>query len=117
MTGFDETIHSPNRLRICAALSAARQVEFATLERGLGVSKSLLSKQLKVLIDAGYVAVERKPQPFGGADLRRSQGIPKSRRGPAKNHRGELTSKPAGSACEYQPAGRVDTMATVSGVL
>lgn len=65
MTGFDETIHSPNRLRICAALSAARQVEFATLERGLGVSKSLLSKQLKVLIDAGYVAVERKPQPFG----------------------------------------------------
>ena len=65
MTGFDETIHSPNRLRICAALSAARQVEFTTLERGLGVSKSLLSKQLKVLIDAGYVAVERKPQPFG----------------------------------------------------
>ncbi|MBB1586937.1 MAG: transcriptional regulator [Propionibacterium sp.] len=65
MTGFDETIHSPNRLRICAALSAARQVEFATLERGLGVSKSLMSKQLKVLIDAGYVAVERKPQPFG----------------------------------------------------
>ena len=65
MTGFDETIHSPNRLRICAALSAARQVEFATLERGLGVSKSLLSKQLKVLIDAGYVAVERKPQPIG----------------------------------------------------
>lgn len=65
MIGFDETIHSPNRLRICAALSAAREVEFATLERGLGVSKSLLSKQLKVLIDAGYVAVERKPQPFG----------------------------------------------------
>lgn len=65
MIGFDETIHSPNRLRICAALSAARQVEFATLERGLGVSKSLLSKQLRVLIDAGYVVVERKPQPFG----------------------------------------------------
>ncbi|WP_338573551.1 transcriptional regulator [Arachnia propionica] len=65
MIGFNETIHSPNRLRICAALSAAREVEFATLEQGLGVSKSLLSKQLKVLIDAGYVAVERKPQPFG----------------------------------------------------
>ena len=65
MTSFDETIHSPNRLRICAALSAARQVEFATLEQGLGVSKSLLSKQLKVLIDAGYVTLERKPQPFG----------------------------------------------------
>ena len=62
VTGFDETIHSPNRLRICAALSAARQVEFATLEQGLGVSKSLLSKQLKVLIDAGYVKVEHKPQ-------------------------------------------------------
>ena len=65
MTSFDETIHSPNRLRICAALSVARQVEFAALERGLGVSKSLLSKQLRVLIDAGYVILERKPQPFG----------------------------------------------------
>ena len=65
MTSFDETIHSPNRLRICAALSVARQVEFAALERGLGVSKSLLSKQLRVLIDAGYVTLERKPQPFG----------------------------------------------------
>ncbi|WP_130874988.1 transcriptional regulator [[Pseudopropionibacterium] massiliense] len=65
MTTFDETIHSPNRLRICAALSAARQVEFAALLEGLGVSKSLLSKQLKVLIDAGYVTLERKPQRIG----------------------------------------------------
>lgn len=65
MTVFDETIHSPNRLRICAALSAARQVEFAALLEGLGVSKSLLSKQLKVLIDAGYVTLERKPQRIG----------------------------------------------------
>ena len=65
MSNVDEAIHCAVRLGIGAALSAARRVEFATLEQGLGVSKSLLSKQLKVLIDAGYVTLERKPQPFG----------------------------------------------------
>lgn len=62
---FDELIHSPTRLRICAALEASTELEFAALERGLGLSASLLSKQLKVLLDAGYVALDKRRQPVG----------------------------------------------------
>ena len=53
--GFDATIHAPNRLRICAMLDAVDEVEFAALQEGLGVSASVLSKHLSVLVEAGYV--------------------------------------------------------------
>ncbi len=62
---FDDLIHSPNRLRICAALEASTDVEFSALEQALGISTSLLSKQLKLLADAGYIALDKRPQPFG----------------------------------------------------
>ena len=65
---FDELIHSPNRLRICAALDASdasTEVEFSAVEQALGISTSLLSKQLKVLADAGYLRLDKRPQPFG----------------------------------------------------
>lgn len=62
---FDELIHSPNRLRICAALEAATEVEFSAIEQALGISTSLLSKQLRLLADARYVALDKRPQPFG----------------------------------------------------
>ncbi|HET6394055.1 MAG TPA: transcriptional regulator [Blastococcus sp.] len=56
---FDEVIHAPHRLRICAALSAAHQVEFGFLQERLGLSKSALSKHLSQLAAAGYVAQDR----------------------------------------------------------
>ncbi|MFT4296627.1 MAG: transcriptional regulator [Micropruina sp.] len=62
---FDELIHFPTRLRMIAALATASELEFSALEDSLGISTSLLSKQLKVLADAGYVALEKRPQPFG----------------------------------------------------
>ncbi len=62
---FDDLIHVPNRLRITAALAVATDLEFSALEDALGISTSLLSKQLKLLADAGYVALEKRPQPFG----------------------------------------------------
>lgn len=62
---FDELIHSSTRLRITAALAGATELEFSALEDGLGISTSLLSKQLRTLADAGYVALEKRPQPFG----------------------------------------------------
>lgn len=62
---FDELIHFPTRLRIMASVAAATEVEFRELERALEISTSLLSKQLKVLADAGYLVLERRPQPFG----------------------------------------------------
>ena len=56
---FDEVIHAPHRLRICAALSAAHKVEFGFLQDRLGLSKSALSKHLSQLADAGYVTQDR----------------------------------------------------------
>lgn len=62
---FDELIHVPTRLRIAAAVATATELEFSALEEALGISTSLLSKQLRVLTDAGYVELEKRPQPFG----------------------------------------------------
>ena len=62
---FDELIHSPTRLRITAALATATDLEFSALEDALGISTSLLSKQLGVLAAAGYIVLEKRRQPFG----------------------------------------------------
>ena len=56
---FDEVIHAPQRLRICAMLSAAQSVEFGVLLNRLELSKSALSKHLSLLVDAGYVGQDR----------------------------------------------------------
>jgi DNA-binding MarR family transcriptional regulator len=57
--GFDEIVHAPNRLQICAMLSAVDSADFATLREGLGVADSVLSKHIRVLHEAGYVAVHK----------------------------------------------------------
>lgn len=56
---LNEVIHAPNRLRICAFLSAVDQAEFSTIRDMLGVADSVASKQLKVLDDAGYVKLNK----------------------------------------------------------
>lgn len=56
---FNEVIHAPQRLRICAMLGGAEKVEFALLQDRLGLSKSALSKHLSLLVDAGYIRQER----------------------------------------------------------
>lgn len=55
---IDETIHAPKRLAICSMLSSTSTVEFGVIRDELGVSDSVASKQLKVLVDAGYVKLE-----------------------------------------------------------
>ncbi len=57
--GFDQVIHAPVRLRICAALDPVREIEFGALLTVLGISKSALSKHITVLADAGYVDQRR----------------------------------------------------------
>ena len=57
--GFDQLIHAPARLRICAALDPVREIEFGSLLTLLDLSKSALSKHISVLTDAGYVAQRR----------------------------------------------------------
>ncbi len=56
---FDEIIHAPHRLRICAFLAATSSAEFAVLRELLGVADSVLSKHLKVLQEAGYLAMDK----------------------------------------------------------
>ena len=62
---FDELIHSPVRLRICAALATATALEFTAIEDALKISTSALSKQLRVLGEAGYVTLDKRKQTFG----------------------------------------------------
>jgi len=56
---LDPVIHAPLRLQICAMLAAAESVDFATVREMLDVSESVLSKHVKVLQEAGYVAVRK----------------------------------------------------------
>jgi DNA-binding MarR family transcriptional regulator len=55
MEGFDAVVHAPNRLRVCALLHAAEEAEFSLVQQQLGVSPSVLSKHVTVLMQAGYV--------------------------------------------------------------
>jgi len=58
-TALDPVIHAPLRLQVCAMLAAAQTVDFATVREMLDVSESVLSKHVKVLEEAGYVAVRK----------------------------------------------------------
>ncbi|MEU9298856.1 transcriptional regulator [Streptomyces sp. NPDC048269] len=61
MTGprFDEVIHAPNRLQICAMLAAVESMAFSTLRDAIDVSDSVLSKHVKILQAAGYLEVTK----------------------------------------------------------
>ena len=58
---FDAVIHAPGRLQICAILSGLDDAEFALIRDRIGVSDSVLSKHLKQLEDAGYIAPRKAP--------------------------------------------------------
>jgi DNA-binding MarR family transcriptional regulator len=56
---FDEIVHAPNRLQICAILSAVSSADFATVREALGVADSVLSKHVRVLHEVGYIDVHK----------------------------------------------------------
>lgn len=58
---LDPVIHPVHRLQICALLANADEMEFALLREELGVSDSVLSKQLKYLDEASYLKVRKVP--------------------------------------------------------
>lgn len=64
---FDEIIHAPHRLRICALLAPVESMEFGSVRDELGVADSVLSKQLKVLTDAGFARTSKAPGESGRA--------------------------------------------------
>ncbi|QOC21349.1 transcriptional regulator [Wenzhouxiangella sp. AB-CW3] len=57
---FNDIIHPPTRLRICAVLSPLDDVEFGVVRDEVGVSDSVLSKQVAHLEQAGYVKVIKR---------------------------------------------------------
>jgi len=56
---FDEVVHAPNRLQICAMLSAVDSADFATVRDALAVADPVVSKHVRVLHEAGYVAIHK----------------------------------------------------------
>ena len=72
MTGLNETIHQPIRLRIMAALAAlesGNEVDFSFLRDLLQVTDGNLGAHLRKLEEAGYITVnktfvERKPRSY-----------------------------------------------------
>lgn len=64
---FDEIIHAPHRLRICALLAPVESMEFGTVRDELDVADSVLSKQFKVLAEAGYATTSKAAGKTGRA--------------------------------------------------
>ncbi|NEK60504.1 helix-turn-helix domain-containing protein [Geodermatophilus sabuli] len=56
---FDGVIHPPPRLQICGLLAAVDTMDFAVVRESVGVSDSVLSKHVRQLEEAGYVAVRK----------------------------------------------------------
>ena len=57
---FDNVIHAPSRLQICAILAELAEVDFQQLKQQLNVSDSVLSKHLKSLEETGYIFILKK---------------------------------------------------------
>ncbi len=56
---FDDVIHEPHRLQICALLVPSAGTEFAAVRDEMGLSDSALSKHLKALSGRGYTRLDR----------------------------------------------------------
>jgi len=56
---FNDLVHAPNRLQICALLAVVGSAEVSMVRGALGVAGSVLSKHVAVLHDAGYVDVHK----------------------------------------------------------
>ncbi|MEV8144326.1 transcriptional regulator [Specibacter sp. NPDC078709] len=57
--GFNDIIHVPARLRVCSILAEVAEIEFGVIRDSLALSDSALSKHLRVLENAGYIALRK----------------------------------------------------------
>lgn len=90
---FDEVIHAPLRLRICAFLDAVETAEFAVLRDMLDVADSVVSKHLRTLADAGYVTLDK---PTGRGRVRTWVHLTDAGRAAYRGHVAELRRITAG---------------------
>ncbi|MFB2580946.1 transcriptional regulator [Herbiconiux sp. P15] len=58
---FDESIHAPTRLRLCALLRPVDHIDFSVLATTLGLSDANLSKTVRALAELGYLATTKEP--------------------------------------------------------
>ena len=56
---FDDVVHARHRLQICALLSDVDAVSFGTVREALEVNDYVVSKHVKVLVEAGYVTTSK----------------------------------------------------------
>ncbi len=56
---FDRIIHQPSRLSILAVLAGCESADFVYMQGATGLTKGTLSKHLKKLEDAGYIAIAK----------------------------------------------------------
>ena len=85
---FDSVIHAPGRLQICAILSSVDDAEFAMVRDAIAVSDSVMSKHVKQLEEAGYVAVSKAT---AGGRQRTWLSLTAAGRAAFKTHVAELT--------------------------
>ena len=71
---FDEAIHAPTRLRICAMLRPLAEADFADVTAALDLSDANLSKTLRALVELGYVSTTKQSSPER-ADERRTTRV------------------------------------------
>jgi predicted ArsR family transcriptional regulator len=60
ITGLDDTVHQRVRLGIPAVVAEADMAEFTYLRDRLDVTDGNLNRHLRVLTDAGFVAIEKR---------------------------------------------------------
>jgi DNA-binding MarR family transcriptional regulator len=56
---LDAVIHAPIRFSIVAALSKIDEADFKSLYETIEITDSALSKQISILVDAGYVKMRK----------------------------------------------------------
>ena len=87
---FDDVIHEPHRLRICAMLVPSSGTDFATVRDEMGLSDSALSKHLK--------ALHRAAATPAGAPCERGTGCATARPRSTERVRCSTSSAPGGEA-------------------
>ena len=72
--GFNESIHAPNRLRICGMLRPVDSADFSVLREALGISEANLSKTIRNLVELGFVRVAKSAS-SSRTDMRRTTTV------------------------------------------
>jgi DNA-binding MarR family transcriptional regulator len=80
---LDGLIHAPVRLEIVSLLAAAQWADFRYIRDELGLSDSLLSRQLSALESAGYVEIHKR---FVGKRPRTSASLTETGRQAFEQH-------------------------------